>query len=99
MDMRAAARAYLDAGYQIVPLLPGLKETHETGWPNTVYTPDDVKPDSNLGLKCISPVVDIDCLFALQCANEFLPNTPRIDGRPGKPHSHRAFEADLKSED
>jgi hypothetical protein len=98
-DMRVPAKAYLDAGYEIVPLLPGTKELHDTGWQERVYTLDDVRPDSNLGTKCISPVVDIDCLLALKCADDFLPTTHRIDGRPGKPRSHRAYVAELKAED
>jgi len=96
-DMRVAAKAYLAAGYQIVPLLPGTKKITDDGWQNRFYSIDDVKADSNLGLKCRPTVVDIDCSLALQCADDFLLRTDRIDGRPGKPRSHRAFDTDLES--
>src|SRR5688572_10693239 len=69
-DIRAAARAYLDAGYEIVPLLPGTKFLHDKGWQERTYTLDDVKPESNLGLKCLPTVVDIDFKLALQCADD-----------------------------
>jgi hypothetical protein len=106
MDMRAIAKAYLDAGYEIVPLLPGTKKIIDDGWQNKVYGLDSVRPDSNLGTKCLTPVVDIDDTKLLECtggrrsvADEFLPDTGRIDGRPGKPRSHRSYVADLKAED
>ncbi len=99
LDMRLAAKAYLDAGYEIVVLEPGLKLTRVPDWPNIVFTLDDVQPNSNLGLKGVPLVVDIDCQLALQCADDLLPRTPRIDGRPGKKRSHRAYVADLPSED
>jgi hypothetical protein len=98
-DIGAAAKAYLDAGYEIVPLLPGKKKIVDEGWQKRFYTLDDVKPDSNLGLKCVPTVVDIDCLLALKCADDLLPTTYRIDGRPGKPRSHRGYVAEVKAED
>lgn len=99
IDMRDAARAYIEAGYQIVPLPPGTKAIHDAGWQDRTYTIEDVRPDSNLGLKCIPTVVDIDCPLALQCADAFLPITARIDGRSGKPRSHRAYAVELRAED
>ena len=99
MDMRSFAAAYLDAGVEIVPLLPGTKKIIDDGWQNKVYGLDSVQSDSNLGERCLNPVIDIDCLKALQCADDFLPKTLRIDGRPGKPRSHRSYVTDLRAED
>src|SRR5258705_9110278 len=47
-DIRTVAQAYLDAGYEIVPLLPGTKEIHDAGWPDRPYTIDSVNRNSNL---------------------------------------------------
>jgi putative DNA primase/helicase len=103
IDMRHAARAYLDAGYRIVPLLPGKKKNYDKEVLDRVYTIDDVNLDSNLALRGTT-VVDIDCPFALKrvdgavLADVFLPNSTRVDGRPGKPRSHRAYDAHIESE-
>ncbi len=98
MDIRFVAKAYIDAGWAVVPLVKGEKRAN-TKWQKTTYDPSHFNEDSGIALKCGEPSgwrvdVDLDCPEAIKAAAMLLPNTGLIHGRPGKPSSHYWFICD-----
>lgn len=91
-DIRFTAKQYIDAGWQVVPLVKGEKRA-SSKWQKTIYTPAEFKAEDGIAGKCGEPSgwrvdVDLDHPFAVAAAKELLPNTGLIHGRPGKPDSH-----------
>jgi P4 family phage/plasmid primase-like protien len=101
-DIVQAAREYRERGYSIVFLhgenAPPKKWKTPIGerWNFTGREPEDYRPGNNLGivtgrlsgdLVCI----DLDSEQANMLADEYLPPTPMVEGRPGKPRSHRWY--------
>jgi hypothetical protein len=96
MDIVEAARLYRSKGFAIVWLNPGEKFLRTAGWSTRSQEPEDYVAGRNLGLltgwlsgnlMC----ADIDGKMALELADGFLPETGMVDGRPGKPRSHRWY--------
>jgi P4 family phage/plasmid primase-like protien len=92
----ATAQVLRQRGYGIVWLRAGEKTPKRLGWQLKSQEPSDYTPGSNLGILCgrLSSnlvLVDIDTLKALELADTSLPPTGMIDGRPGKPRSHRWY--------
>src|SRR5262249_44641202 len=90
----------LEAGYNPVPVPPGQKGPRTRGWQNLELTETDLpnyfKADSNVGVLLGDPgggLVDIDLDWpeAIALADQFLPPTAMISGRPGARRSHRFF--------
>src|SRR4051794_7528986 len=98
-----AARRELQRGRQPIPIPVGQRNPVLKGWPKLRLTPDDLLDhfgkSSNLGILNGEPSgnqldIDLDCPEALRLADEFIPSTQSVFGRPGKPRSHRLFIAD-----
>ncbi|MEW4530613.1 bifunctional DNA primase/polymerase [Maioricimonas sp. JC845] len=95
-----AARDYIRRGWAPVPIPPGRKQPVVRGWPALRIAADDVPQhfaaEGNIGLILGSPSgglvdVDLDCAEARELADEYLPPTPAITGRPSAPASHRWY--------
>jgi P4 family phage/plasmid primase-like protien len=90
------ARALRHGDFGIVWLRPAEKSPKRPGWQLKSQEPEDHVPGSNLGILCghlsgDAVCVDIDSNDALTLADIILPPTEMIDGRPGKPRSHRWY--------
>ena len=79
---RAVAKQIVEKGYNIVPLFPNSKETHDHNWIKKRYSIDDVLDDSNIGINLgLSNLLDIDldCDLAIHFGLKFLPyNTLKL---------------------
>jgi P4 family phage/plasmid primase-like protien len=96
MSMIEEAAALRQRGIGIVWLRPGEKLLKRPGWSLASQEPGDYTPGSNLGvltgrLSGDLVCVDLDSAMANELADQFLPPTPMVEGRPGKPRSHRYF--------
>ena len=95
MTLKHIAQQYIDAGWQVVPLLKGEKRA-STKWRTDTYTSAHFHDGDNIALKCGEPSnwlvdVDLECAEAIAAAKELLPRTPLVHGRPSKPSSHHWF--------
>lgn len=91
-DTRFIAKTYIDAGWSVVPLVPGAKRA-ASAWQKKTYAPSDFGQSDGIAGKCGEPSghrVDVDCDApeAVLAAALLLPPTGLIHGRPGKPSSH-----------
>jgi putative DNA primase/helicase len=95
------AQAYLARGWRVVPLPHASKKCLHKGWAQWRLTEDQL-PDhfdgrpQNIGVLLGEPSgwlidIDLDHHRAVELADEFLPPTPLVFGRPGKPRSHRLY--------
>jgi len=74
---QSIAKKIVDQGYNIVPLFPNGKDTHDLNWQNKKYSIDDVLIDSNIGINLgLSNLldVDLDCALAVHFGCLWLPN-------------------------
>jgi hypothetical protein len=90
------AEEYLARGFAICLLGPGKKIPSYKEWNLKSLTPEDFADDDNIGilagrLSRDLVCVDLDSEEALRLADEYLPHTDMVDGRPGKPRSHRWY--------
>ena len=101
-DVREQVARYLHRGWYSVPLLPRSKKPIRADWPQLRIGSEDIKtafsPKDNVGLILGEPSgwlidVDLDCDEAIELADQFLPSTPAITGRPSSPRSHRWYIA------
>ena len=92
-----AARTFVLAKWQPVPLLAREKRPMHPDWPNRDFAVEDLEKyfsgEGNIGLKCGDPSgglvdVDIDDTYALAIAPSFLSSTKMRHGRKGSPLSH-----------
>jgi hypothetical protein len=91
-EIQKIAKQYIEAGWSVVPLVPGEKKAN-TSWQKRTYKPEDFNPNDGIAGKCGEPSgwrVDVDCdaAEAVIAAKMLLPATGLIHGRPGKPDSH-----------
>ena len=95
-SLREWAETYRQLGYAIVPIRPGQKRPTDKEWTRHSFAPHEFFEGCNIGIQsgrlsndlvCI----DIDSQDALQKADQFLPQTDLMEGRPGKPKSHRWY--------
>jgi P4 family phage/plasmid primase-like protien len=94
--IKNAASGYRQKGFGIVFIRPGEKRPMRRGWTLKSEEPDDYIEGSQLSiltgqLSGNLVCVDLDSPEALRLADSFLPPTGMIDGRPGKPRSHRLY--------
>lgn len=101
-----AAADYVAAGFAVCQLRPGEKRPTAKGWTTRSAKPSDFRPGDGVGLLC-GPLssghraghalvcVDIDAAELTGEADVILPATDMIDGRSGKPRSHRWYLVDL----
>jgi hypothetical protein len=102
-DTLAAATAYTQRGWRLVPIEAGTKRPplHMTGWQDLRLDADDLPQHfgngAGVGVLCGSPSgglvdIDLDSAEALRLAAAFLPKTALRHGRPGRPNSHSWFQ-------
>jgi len=100
-EILAAALNYRRRGWQPTPLEAGAKKAVRAGWQNEIL--DDAVIENAFPSKANVGVrmgrvsgglvdIDLDSPEAVAMADEFLPRTDAIFGRPGKPRSHRLFK-------
>jgi putative DNA primase/helicase len=100
--VRAAAQQYRSVGVSIVRLPPGDKRPVNAGWPTRSAEPGEFRPGEDIGIVCgprpdgeapgrFLVCVDLDSDEAVRLADQYLPATGAIEGRPGKPRSHRWY--------
>src|SRR5262245_5125441 len=95
-EMQLEAKRLRQRGYGVVWIRENDKRPRAKGWTLRSQEPEDYTPGSNLGLMT-GPLsgnlvcVDLDSSDALRLADQYLPPTPMVDGRPGKPRSHRWY--------
>ena len=82
--------------YAVVPLSPKEKKPYAKDWQKRSFGKGDFKPNDNIGVKLGEPSgwlvdVDLDDPIALQLADEYLPPTGAVTGRPSAPRSHRWY--------
>ena len=94
---------YHQAGWAVIPIPYGQKKPVLEGWqalkldgPRVVAT--FAGQPKNIGVLLGEPSgwlidIDLDHQRAVELADQFLPPTPAVFGRPGKPRSHRIFRA------
>ena len=99
-----AARDYLRRGYMPVYVPPGVKGPTQTGWQKQRLSEDDLPAHfghpGNIGIilgEASAGLVDVDldCEEAIELADQFLPATQAITGRPSAPRSHHWYVSDV----
>ena len=98
----AATRAYVAAGYRVVPCGWKTKKPSLPNWPALRLDEAGLvqyfsKP-TNIGILLGEPSgwlvdVDLDCPEAVEMAGQYLPATPAITGHAGRPGSHWWFRS------
>src|SRR5688500_18051556 len=101
MNSLEAAIAYVRRGMCVIPVPHMSKNPGIESWPDLRISESDLPTyfncrPQNIGLLLGDPSggivdVDLDHPAALSLADRFLPVTPAIFGRPGKPRSHRIY--------
>jgi hypothetical protein len=107
IDVRSQVAVYRQRGWYCVPLKPRSKSPSRRDWTNLRLAPDVFPDNCNVGIILGEPSgwlvdVDLDCPEAIELADQYLPPTPAITGRPSSPKSHRWYIAagnDAKSTD
>lgn len=95
---RKAAERYLARGWSVIPIPHRTKKAIDKGWPQMRLTHETLDQHfngrpQNIGVLLGAPSgwlidVDLDHQRAVELAPQFLPPTPLVFGRPGKPRSH-----------
>lgn len=95
------ALAYARAGWQVLPVPFATKNPNRRNWQRERVTPEEVPArfgpgPTNIGLLTGAPSgwivdVDLDHPRCVALADDFLPATPAVFGRPGNPRSHRLY--------
>ncbi|WP_168565129.1 bifunctional DNA primase/polymerase [Crateriforma spongiae] len=98
IDVRAQVATYRKRGWYCVPLKPGSKSPSRRDWTSLRLDPEVFPEGCNIGLILGEPSgwlvdVDLDCPEAIELADQYLPPTPAITGRPSSPKSHRWYIA------
>src|SRR6056297_1407921 len=98
IDVRSQVAAYRQRGWYCVPLKPRSKSPSRRDWTNLRLAPDVFPDNCNVGIILGEPSgwlvdVDLDCPEAIELADQYLPLTPAITGRPSSPKSHRWYIA------
>ena len=105
-ELLEAARNYLRCGWMPVYVPPGVKGPNRPGWEKLRLTEADLTRHFNragnigivLGEASGGLVdVDLDCPEALEVADQYLPATFAVTGRPGAPRSHRWYVSDVQA--
>ena len=95
---RSAAQAYARMGWSVIPIPHQSKNPGFKGWEQMRLTVETLDQHfnghpQNIGILLGEPSgwlidVDLDHMLAVKLAPQFLPPTPAVFGRPGKPRSH-----------
>ena len=97
-SVRGQVAAYRQRGWWCVPLRVGSKSPARRNWTKLRLEPEVFPDPGNLGIILGEPSgwlvdVDLDCEEAIELADQYLPPTPAITGRPSAPKSHRWYIA------
>ena len=97
MNVKQFAQTYLNNGWHVVPLAPKSKRVTKAGWIGLEFTAEDFRDGDNIGLRSVDGLVfvDLDSPECVAFANDFLPTTPSVYGRPSKPRSKRIFKSTI----
>jgi P4 family phage/plasmid primase-like protien len=98
----AAAKALRPRGFGLCRIVPGEKKPNYSGWPTRSLEPSDFSPGDLMGVLGgplsdggrpghAMAIIDLDAAEAVRLADEYLPATAVVEGRPSKPRSHRYF--------
>lgn len=100
---RKAAERYLSRGWSVIPIPHRTKKAIDKGWPQMRLTHETLDQHfngrpQNVGVLLGEPSgwlidVDLDHQRAVELAPQYLPPTPLVFGRPGKPRSHWLYRA------
>lgn len=101
-DIRAAVGDLRARGFAVCRVRRGDKTPDHAGWPTGSLRPEDFRDGDAVGIVCGWPsdgnvpghavvCIDLDSPDAVARADDFLPATGMIEGRPGKPRSHRYY--------
>lgn len=101
-SVRDWAGLYRQRGFAVARLRPGDKRPSQAGWSTRSAELDEFLPEEGVGLLGgwlsdggrpghASIVVDLDSADAGARADEYLPPTAMVEGRTGKPNSHRYY--------
>ena len=95
MNVQKFATIYLEAGWQVVPLVPKSKRVNRPGWIGIEFKAEDFQPGDNIGLRSTGGLVfvDLDSPECVKFADAFLPETSSVYGRPSKPRSKRIYRS------
>lgn len=100
--IKTAAKTLIGLGYSLCRVSPETKEAFVKAWTTRSATPDEFLPGELVGI-VTGPLshgcreghalvgVDLDSFEAVERADEYLPDTGMVEGRPGKPRSHRFY--------
>lgn len=96
MEMKVAAASFRQDGYAIVWLHGDSKLPRRRGWRGRSEEPEHYEEGDALGIQCGAPsgnvvCIDLDSPAALALADTHLPETDMVEGRPGRPRSHRWY--------
>src|SRR6056297_2677609 len=97
-DVRSQVAEYRQRGWYCVPLRPRSKSPARRDWTSLRLQPDVFPSNSNVGIILGEPSgwlvdIDLDCPEAIELADQYLPPTPSITGRPSSSRSHRWYIA------
>lgn len=97
VDVRKVAAEYISKGLAVLPLVAGEKRSDNPDWKKIEFGPEDFKVGDNIGIKSIRGiiVVDIDALEAVTLADQFLPGTGMVYGRPTKRDAKRIYRCKI----
>src|SRR5262249_39694612 len=95
-DVQKWAKEYRARGFALARIKPGQKKPRYKGWTLRSFHPEGFRETDSIGilggrLSGDLVCVDIDNYDALAVADKYLPPTQMVEGRPGKPRSHRWF--------
>lgn len=95
------ALSYHRRGWSPIPVHFKSKKPNNRAWPELRLTEADIhkefhRKQRNIGVLLGEPSqelidIDLDHPFCVELADQFLPPTPAVFGRPGKPRSHRLY--------
>ena len=97
-SVRDQVAIYHQRGWYCVPLRPRSKSPARRDWTNLRLAPEVFPENANIGIILGEPSgwlvdVDLDCEEAIELADQYLPPTVAITGRPSSPKSHRWYIA------
>jgi len=97
-SVREQVANFRQRGWWCVPLRAGGKSPARRDWTKLRLEPEVFPDPGNIGIILGEPSgwlvdVDLDCDEAIELADQYLPPTPAITGRPSAPKSHRWYIA------
>jgi hypothetical protein len=98
LDVRSQIAAHHRRGWYCVPVRPRSKSPARRDWTSLRLVPEVFPDNCNIGIILGEPSgwivdIDLDCPEAIQLADQYLPPSPAITGRPSSPNSHRWYIA------